>query len=189
MSILRSGVFIDRDGVINVNRSNYVKSWDEFTFEAGVFEALKCLAQTNLAIVIVSNQSAIGRGLVEKDTVEEIHKRMVEVISQNGGRIDAVYYCPHRPEEGCTCRKPRPGLLRQAALELDLDLSRSYFIGDAISDVEAALAAGCMPLFVQTGLGSEQYERLVEKGLDHIRLFPDLMGAVDFILELNPGYR
>ena len=179
---MKAGVFIDRDGVININRSDYVKSWDEFKFEAGVFESINRLAQYPLVIVVISNQSIIGRGLVTREVVDEIHNRMLEAITQHGGRIDAIYYCPHRPGEGCECRKPRPGLLLRAAKELNLDLSRSYFIGDAVSDVEAALAAGCMSLFVQTGLGRDQLVRLEESGFHDIRKFPDLKDAVDFIL-------
>ena len=184
-SMSKAGVFIDRDGVINVNRSDYVKSWDDFVFESGIFEPLRCLAQNHLAIVVVSNQSAIGRGLVDRDTVDEIHSRMIEEITRNRGRIDGVYYCPHRPEDGCDCRKPRPGLLLRAAQELNLDLCRSYFIGDTISDVEAALAAGCMPLLVQTGLGTNQMPLLKEKGFERIRIFHNLKEVADFILGIE----
>ena len=184
---MKPGVFIDRDGVINVNRSDYVKSWEEFQFEAGVFESINRLVQHDFSIIVISNQSAIGRGLVAREVVDEIHNRMIEAIAEHGGRIDAIYYCPHHPEDDCGCRKPRPGLILLAAQELDLDLPRSYFIGDAVSDVEAAHAAGCMPLFVKTGLGSDQLSQLEERGFHDVRKFPDLTDAVDFILGSFPS--
>ena len=164
---MNPAIFLDRDGVINHNRSDYVKTWEEYIFLPNVFEPLKRLAQSEYSIVIIRNQSPIGRGLVQRETVEAINQRMKAEIESRGGRIDGVYYCPHRPDEVCECRKPRPGLLLRAAQELDLDLSCSYFIGDAVSDVEAALAAGCTPLFVQTGLGSDQIARLAEKVWGH----------------------
>jgi histidinol-phosphate phosphatase family protein len=132
---MRSAVFLDRDGVINANRSDYVKSWDEFAFLPGVFEALRRLREGSRTVVVVSNQSAIGRGIAAPAVVDAIHRRMRAEVAEHGGRIDAVFYCPHRPDEGCECRKPRPGLLRRAARELGLDLARSYLVGDAVSDV------------------------------------------------------
>ena len=182
---MNPAIFLDRDGVINHNRSDYVKTWEEYIFLPNVFEPLKRLAQSEYTIVIISNQSPIGRGLVQRETVEAINQRMKAEIESRGGRVDGVYYCPHHPDEECDCRKPRPGLLLRAARELNLDLSRSYFIGDAVSDVEAALAADCTPLYVQTGLGNDQLAYLKEKGFEHIKTFPDLQGAVDFILELE----
>ncbi|HID24181.1 MAG TPA: D-glycero-beta-D-manno-heptose 1,7-bisphosphate 7-phosphatase, partial [Planctomycetaceae bacterium] len=154
--MIKPAVFLDRDGVINENRSDYVKGWEEFVFLPGVFEPLRLLAQNHQAIVVVSNQSAVGRGLVSRETVVAIHRRMQAEIQRRGGRVDAIYYCPHHPDAGCDCRKPRPGLLLRAARELSIDLSRSYLIGDAVSDIEAALAVGCTPIFVLTGRGQEQ---------------------------------
>lgn len=180
---MNTAIFLDRDGVINHNRFDYVKTWEEYIFLPNIFEPLKRLAQSEYTIVIISNQSPIGRGLVQQETVEAINQRMKAEIESRGGRVDGIYYCPHRPDEGCECRKPRPGLLLRAAQELNLDLSRSYFIGDAVSDLEAALAADCTPLFVQTGVGSDQLARLKEKGLDHIKKFRDLKDAVDFIFD------
>jgi D-glycero-D-manno-heptose 1,7-bisphosphate phosphatase len=185
VAMLKPGVFIDRDGVINVNRSDYVKRWDEFTFEEDALSSLKALAGSHFSIVIVSNQSAIGRGLMDVETVEEIHERMLNEIARNGGRVDAVYYCPHTPSDRCDCRKPKPGLLLKAARELDIDLARSFFIGDAISDVEAALAAGCTPLFVQTGLGGEQLARLKENGHAQVQIFQGLREVTNYILEVD----
>jgi len=180
---VRAAVFVDRDGVINEHRADYVKSWGEFVFLPGVFAALRCLAQSSLAVVVVSNQSAVGRGLVSRSELETIHRRMVQEIEREGGRVDDVLYCPHRPGEGCDCRKPRPGLLRRAAARLGLDLSRSFLVGDAQSDVEAALDAGCRPLLVLTGLGKEQLDRMPPRVLAQCHVADDLGAAINWILE------
>jgi D-glycero-D-manno-heptose 1,7-bisphosphate phosphatase len=134
----RGAVFLDRDGVINVDRRDYVKSWAEFKFLPQVFEALKVLRKNNLRVVVVSNQSAIGRGLMSMSTLREIHKKMLRAIEKRGGRIEAIYFCPHRPDEKCNCRKPKPGLVLRAKRDLKIDLSRSYLVGDSRKDVELA---------------------------------------------------
>ena len=144
----RRAVFLDRDGVINRNREDHVKSWEEFERLPGVLGAFRCLAHSELLVVVVSNQSAIGRGLTTSERVDDINSRMISAVHRVGGRIDAVYYCPHTPESGCSCRKPKPGLLQRAAEELEIDLSRSYLVGDQQSDMEAALAAGCKRILV-----------------------------------------
>ena len=185
VSGLRAAVFLDRDGVINENRLDYVKSRAEFVFLPGVMEPLRRLAQTDLAIVVITNQSAIGRGLVSPEEAEAINRFMVEEIERLGGRVDGVFCCPHRPDEGCECRKPRPGLLFRAAEELGLDLERSFLVGDALSDVEAARAAGCQPLLVLTGRGREQLPLLARHRHDDCPVVPDLAGAVDYILRLR----
>jgi len=120
----RPAVFLDRDGVINHNRSDYVKSWKEFVFLPGALEAIARLAASAYAIVVVTNQSAIGRGIIPVEAVDDIHRRMVRRVQSAGGRIDAVSLCPHRPDEGCLCRKPAPGMLWEAAGQLSIDLFR-----------------------------------------------------------------
>ena len=175
---LRPAVFLDRDGVINENRSDHVKAWEEFVFLPGVLDALRLLARHDRPIIVVTNQAVINRGLVRRETVEQVHRRMCDEIAQGGGRIDAIYYCPHRPEEGCDCRKPRPGLLLQAAREMSLDLPGSYFIGDALSDVEAALAAGCRPILVLTGRGQDQRDVLEQRGQGHVTVVHNLSQAI-----------
>jgi D-glycero-D-manno-heptose 1,7-bisphosphate phosphatase len=180
---MQSAVFLDRDGVINENRADYVKSWEEFVFLPNVFEPLRQLAQNGLLTIVITNQSAINRGLVSRETVETIHRQMCEVVSRNGGRIDAVLTCPHRPNENCRCRKPRPHLFLQAAERFDLDLSRSYLIGDALCDIAAGLAVACRPILVLTGLGREGLVRLKARGYDGYRVATDLKEAVEWILE------
>lgn len=182
----RPAVFLDRDGVINENRADYVKSWDEFVFLPSSLDALRSLAAACDTIVVVSNQAAIGRGLVARETVEDIHRRMGEAIRGRGGAIDAIYYCPHHPDEGCACRKPRPGMLRQAAAEHGIDLARSYFIGDTVGDVEAAIAAGCAPILVLTGLGGEQGAAMRQRGYEHVPVVRDLAEAVALVSAALP---
>lgn len=177
-----AAVFLDRDGVINENRDDYVRAWEDVRLLPGALEALARLAATPFRIVVVTNQSPIGRGILTTGQVEAINRRLVEEIEAYNGRIDAFYCCPHRPDDGCDCRKPQPGLLLRAARELDLDLDRSYLIGDAVSDVEAAMAAGCRPILVLSGLG--QRERLLahQRGYDHVPVVRDLAEAVGLVL-------
>ena len=181
---LRKAVFLDRDGVINENRRDYVKSWDQFEFLPGALASLRRLANTPYAIVVLSNQSAINRGLVSWAEVNAINDRMLREIKQAGGRIDGVYVCPHCPDEACDCRKPKPGLLYQAADELGIDLASSYLVGDALCDMQAALTARCVPLLVLTGRGKEELVRAHDARVVDFVYFPDLLQAVDFILGL-----
>jgi D-glycero-D-manno-heptose 1,7-bisphosphate phosphatase len=183
--LMRAAVFLDRDGVINENRADYVKRWEEFVFLPHVFEPLQQLARNDLLTIIVTNQSAINRGLVSRETVEAIHRRMCEVISRHGGRIDAVLTCPHRPDEKCRCRKPEPGLLLQAAERFDLDLPRCYVIGDALCDIALGLAVGCRPILVLTGLGREELPRLIKEGYSGYHVAADLVEAVELILGVS----
>jgi D-glycero-D-manno-heptose 1,7-bisphosphate phosphatase len=173
-------IFIDRDGVINANLPGYVKAWGEFEFLPGSLEALAQITALNWPVVVISNQSAIGRGLIAGEAVDHINARMVAAVEEAGGHIAGVYICPHRPDETCACRKPQPGLLHQAACELDLDLARSYLIGDAESDVLAALAVCAQPILVLTGRGKEQ--RALLAGLEGtFQVCQDLIEAVTWI--------
>lgn len=149
-------IFLDRDGVICKNRSDHVKSWAEFEFLPEVKESLAALSLLNLPLIIVTNQAAIGRGLMTVQLLEDIHQRMVAEIAAAGGRIDRIFYCPHRPEDGCHCRKPKPGMLQQAASEMGLDLAGSYLVGDAATDIQAGQQVGCHNILVLTGRGTEQ---------------------------------
>lgn len=178
-------IFIDRDGVINRNRDDYVKNWGEFVFLPGVFNALRHLSATDFWIVVVTNQAAVGRGLISRGSLDALHARMLGEIRRNGGRIDAVLCCPHRPDEGCVCRKPRPGLLHEAARLFDLDLRASYVIGDSDSDVLAAIQAGAQPWLVSSGLGPIAERRLRSSGVSSYSRAADLLGAAEEILALE----
>jgi D-glycero-D-manno-heptose 1,7-bisphosphate phosphatase len=179
---VKRAVFIDRDGVINVNRPNNVTSWDEFIFEVGSLDALARLSATDFYLIVVSNQSAIGRGQISQATVETIHAQMRQAIERGGGRIDRVYYCPHAPEEKCSCRKPSPEMLLRGGAELGVDLQESFFVGDWIDDVRAARNAGAIPLLVRTGRGERALEEMQKVNMPPPRVFANLAEAVEWIL-------
>ncbi len=179
----RRAIFLDRDGVINLNRPDYVKTWEEFHFYPFSKPALALLASTPFLIIVATNQSCIGRGIVKKETVEEINERMKREIEEAGGRIDAIYYCPHRPNEGCPCRKPRPGLLLQAEKEWGIDLKRSYFIGDAMTDIEAGKRVGCTSILLLTGQGKSELPKILTAPFQPDRIEPDLLSAVEWIFK------
>ena len=175
-------VFLDRDGVISENRADHVKSWEEFRFIPGTFAALRRLRQAGFLVFVVTNQAIVSRGIVAPSAVDEIHKRMQAYINFNGGRIDDIRYCPHDYEEGCHCRKPRPGMLKSLAAKWRIDLSRSYMVGDAWTDIAAGRAVQARCVMVRTGRGAEEL-RLPEARValaDHVAV--NLQGAVSWIL-------
>lgn len=136
-------IFIDRDGVINQRRpDDYVLNWSQFVFVPGIREALKQLSTLGLPMIVISNQAAVGKGLLTLDGLREITTRMQQALLEDGTALTAAYYCPHRSEENCACRKPRPGLLHMAANDLNVNLSRSVLVGDSETDIKAAEAAG-----------------------------------------------
>ena len=151
----RPAVLLDRDGVINRNRTDYVKSWDEFEFLPGSLEALRMLAEQGTRVIVVTNQSVVGRGIIPQDELDRIHARMTREIEAHGGRIDAILCCSHSPDDGCLCRKPRPGLLLEAMDRFQLDPNLCYVVGDSLNDLMAARAAGLPFVMVLTGQGRE----------------------------------
>ena len=153
-------IFLDRDGVLNENRANYVKTWQEFVWLPGSLDALAALALPDRPIIVVTNQSMVGRGLVSNSTLDDIHARMLQQASSHGGRIDAVYACLHTPSDACSCRKPLPGLLHRAARDHEIDLADSVFIGDAFTDYQAATAAGVPYVQVRSGKGAADAQRV-----------------------------
>jgi D-glycero-D-manno-heptose 1,7-bisphosphate phosphatase len=180
-------VFVDRDGVICRNRNDHVKRWEEFVFLPGVLEAMARLARLDLYIIVITNQAIINRRMVPVEVVEGIHARMVRDIEAAGGRVDQVMYCPHRPDERCACRKPQPGLLLKAKVELELDLSQSYLIGDAKTDMQAARAVGCRRYLVLTGRGRRELIRCWLHGENGFKVVPDLGAAVGGIVRREDG--
>jgi histidinol-phosphate phosphatase family protein len=140
-------VFLDRDGVINKERSDYVKTVQELVI-FDVAESIKKLKESGFLVIVVSNQSAINRGLTNQQNIKQIHDAIQEYLKSNGTQIDAFYYCPHRPDENCNCRKPKPGLLYMASTDLQIDLQSSWMIGDRNSDMEAGQIAGCKSIMI-----------------------------------------
>lgn len=166
----RRAIFLDRDGAINVDSKDYIKSWEEFRFLPLVLEALQELARLDIEIIVVTNQSIIGRRIASAEVVYEINSRMVRAIKDHGGRVTAVYVCPHAPWAGCSCRKPQPGLLLQAAKDHQIDCSQSVMVGNQLSDVEVARAVGCRPILIsphpiRSQNGSRQPDLVVVRNL------------------------
>ena len=179
----RRAIFLDRDGVVNVNRSDYVKSWNEFIFLPRTFEALRRIASTDFVIIVTTNQAAIARGLVTEATVRDIHARMIAQVQTAGGRIDAVYFCAHHPDQKCACRKPQPGMFQFAARDFDLDLTQSIVVGDAWSDISAAQTIGAQAILVLTGRGQEQHAQMLKENRTDFQVADDLLSAVEWIAQ------
>ena len=176
---MNPAIFLDRDGVIIENRADYVRSWRDVEIYPYTMRVLARLAKTPNKIILVTNQSAVGRGLVPLETVRQINQRLVKLIEHAGGRIDGVYVCPHAPEAACDCRKPEPGMLLQAAADHQIDMGASLMVGDAITDLEAAQAAGIPRLIlVRSGRGRAQEQLLESKVFANLQIFDDLEGAM-----------
>ena len=146
-------VFLDRDGVLTRERSDYVKTADELEVLPGIGPPLRDLRKMGFRLVIVTNQSVVGRGLATDDQMARIHEKLQSELKRMGCSVDAIYYCPHLPGAGCSCRKPEPGLIVRAASDLGIDVSSSWMIGDKEIDLEAAKRAGCRGVRVVTNLG------------------------------------
>jgi D-glycero-D-manno-heptose 1,7-bisphosphate phosphatase len=170
-------VVLDRDGVINPEGSPFVLRPDQVRLLNGVGEAIARLNDAGFATLVASNQSCVGRGLISEEQLALVTTAFDEEIARHGGRIDAWYICPHAPDEGCECRKPRPGLLLRAAVEWGFDPARTYFVGDAQRDAEAARAAGMRPALVRTGKAGEG----ADDGGPH-PVFADLPHCVRWLL-------
>ena len=178
-------VILDRDGVINADSDRYIKSPQEWQPIPGSLAAIARLHRAGWRIIVATNQSGVARGLFDLDTLMRIHEKMHRAVRDAGGLIDAVFFCPHVPDDACECRKPRPGLLVDIASRLRIELSGVPAIGDSLRDLQAARAAGATPILVRTGKGMQT---LTEPGLDpDIPVFRDLADAVDDLLSGESG--
>lgn len=188
ITIMDPAVFLDRDGVIVENRDGYVRSWKDVEFLSSSLEALKLLNRSIFKVIIVTNQSVIGRGIISETQAWEINQQIISVICSAGGRVDGLYLCPHIPEDHCLCRKPQPGLILQAAEKLSLDLSSSVVIGDALTDIHAGQNAGIKRLFlVKTGRGRVQHHLSQPTQKLKYEIAENLFTAVDVILTRSFG--
>ncbi len=177
---MQPAIFLDRDGVIIENQEHYVRSWDDIIFFPSSLIALAKIRQSPVKIVIVTNQSAIGRGLISLSAAEQINQAIKRAIEESGGRIDAIFTCPHKPQDNCVCRKPRPGLLLQAAQELSIDLSKSIMIGDSLDDIRAGQTAGVLrAILLLTGRGRSQSLLSSARELEPFDIYPSLLEAVN----------
>ena len=173
-------IILDRDGVINQDSDDGIKSVDEWQPLPGSIEAIAKLSMNDYRIVVATNQSGVARGYFELDTLNQMHDKMHKLVNDAGGAIDAVLFCPHGPDEGCDCRKPKPGMLTDIAERLRTDLIDVPVVGDSLRDLQAAEAVGARPLLVRTGKG----ERTIAKLGDHIGypIYDDLAAVVEMLL-------
>ena len=173
-------IILDRDGVINVDSDQFIKSPAEWKPIPGSLEAIARLSQAGYRVVVASNQSGIDRGLFDMDTLNSIHEKMHKALFAVGGRVDAVFYCPHTADSDCNCRKPKPGMFERIASCYNLDLTSVPAIGDSLRDLQAAATAGALPMLVLTGKGEKT---LADGDLPEDTLvFKDLAAAVDDLI-------
>lgn len=172
-------VMVDRDGVINEDSDEYIKSVAEWRPIGGSLEAIAALTRAGYRVAVVTNQSGVGRGLFDDATLEAIHRHMRAAVRAAGGELAGIYYCPHTPSANCDCRKPRPGLFKQLERELGLTVRGAPYIGDKLSDVDAAEAVGAVPILVRTGRGSAAAKAVAARG---IQVFDDLAAAARSLL-------
>jgi D-glycero-D-manno-heptose 1,7-bisphosphate phosphatase len=175
-------VFVDRDGVVNANRADHVLHWEDFAFLGRARRGLAHLHRAALPVIVVTNQAALARGLLRDETLRDIHGRMIASVRTAGGDIQDVLYCPHDAGHGCNCRKPKPGLFEQAAALHGIDLTRSYYIGDALTDIVAGQAVGCTCILVNTGRGRTQVLRDEARHLRDYQTAADLLSAARWIV-------
>ena len=180
-------VIFGRDGVLNHFREDHVKAAEEWEPLPGALEAVARLNHAGWHAVVATNQAGIGRGLVDMGSLNAVHRRMMQALAQSGGRIDAVFFCPHTPESACDCRKPLPGLMRQIAERygLEAELATVPMVCDTLRDLQAAIAAGCQPHLVLTGraaeLGADELARWAV-GVADLQVHADLAAFADFVL-------
>lgn len=173
-------IILDRDGVINYDSAQFIKSPEEWKPIPGSLEAIAKLEEAGYRVVIATNQSGVGRGLFDMDTLNAINDKMIRMVGQAGGRIDAIFFCPHPADSPCECRKPKPGMFHQIAERFNVDLKGVPTVGDSLRDLQAGLAVGCTPYLVLTGKGTKTaLDPLLPIGT---KIFPDLAAVTAFLL-------
>ena len=176
-------IILDRDGVINEDSDNYIKSVEEWIPISGSIEAIALLSNAGFRIAVATNQSGLGRGLFELDDLEAMHEKLCTLVEEAEGHIDGIFYCPHTPDENCSCRKPATGLLDAIEDELGLPVKEAWFVGDAMRDLIAAVDKQCVPVLVKTGKGKKTLRELESSDKDLLtktRVFQDLMDFARF---------
>jgi len=175
-------IILDRDGVINEDSDNYIKSADEWVAIPGSLESISRLNHAGYKIAIATNQSGLSRGLFTINALNEIHQKLYRSLDRVGGHIDAIFFCPHGPNDNCTCRKPKPGMLHQIKKTFSIDLSSVFVVGDSYRDIVSAKAANAIPILVRTGKGKRtlaSHPGLIRE----IPVFNNLSSCVEFLLK------
>jgi histidinol-phosphate phosphatase family protein len=180
----KAAVFLDRDGTINPD-PGYLSDPDDFELFPRTGEGMRALAESGFTLVVISNQSGVARGLIKPAQLDEIHERMKAKLREEGVELAGIYYCPHHPDERCSCRKPSPQLVYDAAGRLNLDLASSYFVGDMMSDIKTGKEAGLRTVLVVTGEGRKSVEKAKKMGVDYVA--EDLLDAARWIVADQEG--
>src|SRR3990167_11541021 len=170
---------LDRDGVINVESSAFVKSPDEWIPLANSIQAIAALSRAGHRVVVATNQSGVNRQLLSLTTLNLIHKKMMGIVEAAGGKIEKIYFCPHLPDENCVCRKPKPGMLQQIQRDFHVPFEEMIVIGDSLRDLQAGKSLGCQLVLVKTGNGKKTALQLDQ--LINVKVFDDLLAAVDVL--------
>jgi D-glycero-D-manno-heptose 1,7-bisphosphate phosphatase len=176
-------IILDRDGVINHDSDDYIKSPDEWQPIDGSLEAIARLNHAGYTVAIASNQSGLARGYFDIEVLTAMHKKMDELLAKIGGRIDAVFYCPHGPDDSCHCRKPKPGMLLDIGQRFNVSMRQVVFVGDSIADIKAANNAHAQAVLVRTGKGIRAEKILQSENRSSIPVYDDLASAVTAILQ------
>lgn len=179
-------ILLDRDGVINEDSDNYIKSPDEWRPIPGSLEAIARLNRAGYRIVVITNQSGISKGLFDLEGLAAMHNKMLRLASEVGGRIDAIFFCPHGPEAKCSCRKPKPGMFEQAALRYGVSLNGVVAVGDSLRDLQAAAAVGCRTFLVKTGKGLRTLADKSEALPTGTQVFDDLLAIAKLLVPEDP---
>ena len=180
-------VFVDRDGVINRDSAAYIKNCDEFQFLPGSLEAFAMLETHGFDVIVITNQSIIGRKMVTSDVLAAIFDKLTYGVEKAGGKIKDIFFCPHAPDDNCVCRKPLPGMILSAKEKYNIDIDKSCMIGDSAKDIECGKNAGCgATLLVKTGNGIQAEEELKKKNSQPDYVANDLLDAVEWIIQNNP---
>lgn len=183
---LENVVFLDRDGVINLDHSDYIKSWSEFKFIPRSIQAIKVMTLAGFHAIVITNQSVINRNMVSETGLEYILTMMKNEVRAGGGLINDIFFCPHIPEDNCDCRKPKPGLILQAKKKYNIDLADAVMIGDSAKDIECARNAGCgAAVLVKTGNGVKAEKTLAEKKIYPDYIASDLFEAVQWMVDIK----
>jgi D-glycero-D-manno-heptose 1,7-bisphosphate phosphatase len=182
-------VILDRDGVINEDSDEFVKTLDEWIPIEGSIDAIARLYEHGFTIAVATNQSGIGRGLIDEDELEAMHALLLELVHDAGGDIATIAYCPHKPEDYCDCRKPQSGLFDQIAATLGADLEGAFVVGDSLRDLQAGTARGCIPVLVRTGKGEKTEQAIADDDsgeFGDVAVFDNLDEAADYLIAQTP---
>jgi len=181
--LLKKVVFLDRDGTINRDSSDYIKRREEFEFLPGSLEAIRNLTVKGFVNIVITNQSAVPRNLISLDELGSVHNMMARTVALNGGEIKDFFYCPHMPQDECDCRKPEPGMIYQAREEHAIDLTTAVMVGDSAKDIECARRAGCgRAVLVRSGLDDDVEDELQKRQIFPDYVAEDLLDAAQWII-------